>query len=220
MQFYQPRSNAITLFNSLPAICIEKVVFMKTGEDLYSNVFQSPRLPRRTILTTNLHHGRRILPNLKREHPTTIKANEARGPRRLVARSLRTLEAVTQTSESKVYDTRQSRKKTYDRREMDKKLIHQFDTHPNRDSLMEDLNKTEEFNQFSERSKELISSMGHTEYFELCAISSNIQCPDCSLNWDVGIVYCTLGKCLQPSERNRQLNEGWIRRLVNPRLRH
>ena len=36
---------------------------------------------------------------------------------------------------------------------------------------MEDLNKTQEFNQFSEESEELISSMGNTEYFEVCEIS-------------------------------------------------
>ena len=50
---------------------------------------------------------------------------------------------VTKISESKVYHTQQSRKKTMIA-EMVKKLIHQFDTHPNRDSLMEHLNKTEE----------------------------------------------------------------------------
>ena len=49
--------------------------------------------------------------------------------------------------------------------------------------------------------------MGDTEYFELCEISSQIQCPDCFENWDVGIVHCTCGKCMQPSERNRQLNK-------------
>ena len=41
--------------------------------------------------------------------------------------------------------------------------------------------------------------MGNTEYFELCEISSKIQCPDCS--------FCTWGKCMQPTERNRQLNK-------------
>ena len=35
-----------------------------------------------------------------------------------------------------------------------------------RDSLIQDLNKTEEFDPFSEKSKELITSMGNTEYFE------------------------------------------------------
>ena len=67
---------------------------------------------------------------------------------------------------------------------MVEKLIHQFDTHLKRDSLMEDLNKTEEFSLFSEKSKELISSMGNMEYFELCEISSKMQCPDCSLYWE------------------------------------
>ena len=32
LQFYQTRSNAIALFSTLPAICIEKMVDMKTGD--------------------------------------------------------------------------------------------------------------------------------------------------------------------------------------------
>ena len=55
-----------------------------------------------------------------------------------------------------------------------KRLIPQSGNHPNRDSLMKDLNKTEEFNPFSEKSKESITSVGNTEYFELCEISSEI----------------------------------------------
>ena len=65
LQFCQTRSNAITLFNTLLAICIEKVVFMTTGEELYSKVYQSPRLPRRTVLTPNLRHARQDLLNPK-----------------------------------------------------------------------------------------------------------------------------------------------------------
>ena len=57
LQFYQTRSNAVAMFNSLPAICFEMVVFMKTGEDLYCKAYQSPRSPR-VVLTPNLHHGR------------------------------------------------------------------------------------------------------------------------------------------------------------------
>ena len=70
---------------------------------------------------------------------------------------------------------------------------------------MADLNKNQNFNLFGEESKELIHSMGNTEYFEVCEISSKVQCPDCSLHWEIGIVHCTCGKWLQPSERNRQL---------------
>ena len=54
----------------------------------------------------------------------------------------------------------------------------------------------------------------------LCEISSKLQCPDCSLYWVVGIVFCTYGKCLQPSERNRQLNKGTYDVLSFSRLRH
>ena len=59
-QFCQRRSHAIALFNTHPAMCIENVVHMKTGEDLHCTVYQSPRLPR-VVLTPNLHHGRHDL---------------------------------------------------------------------------------------------------------------------------------------------------------------
>ena len=63
-------------------IYIEKVVCMKTGEELYCRVPQSPRLPR-VVLTPNLQHGRRhqseerlyretchsLLEDTRREHP-------------------------------------------------------------------------------------------------------------------------------------------------------
>ena len=44
---------------------------------------------------------------------------------------------------------------------------------------MQDLNKTEELDSFSE--KELITDMGNTEIFELCDSSCKMQCPDCAL---------------------------------------
>ena len=45
LEFYQTRSNEIILYNTLLAICIEKVGYMKSGEELYNKVYQSPRLP-------------------------------------------------------------------------------------------------------------------------------------------------------------------------------
>ena len=38
LQFYQTRSNAVVLYNTLHAMCIEKVVYMKSGEELYNKV--------------------------------------------------------------------------------------------------------------------------------------------------------------------------------------
>ena len=45
LTFYQTRSNAIILQETLPAYCISKVVRMKTGEVLYEKVYMSPRPP-------------------------------------------------------------------------------------------------------------------------------------------------------------------------------
>ena len=58
LQFYQTRSDAIVLYNTSLAICIEKVVHMKSEEELHNKVYQSPRLPRKAVLKPNLHHGR------------------------------------------------------------------------------------------------------------------------------------------------------------------
>ena len=46
--------------------------------------------------------------------------------------------------------------------------------------------------------------MGNTEIFEFYETSSNRQCPDCALYWEVGIVYYT---CMQPAEQNRHMNK-------------
>ena len=77
---------------------------------------------------------------------------------------------------------------------MVKKLIRQFEKHPNRDYLKEDLNKTEELNQSSEKSKELTSSMGSTEYFEQCEISSKMYCFECSLYWKLALCIALAAK--------------------------
>ena len=45
LKFYQTRSNAIILQETLPAYCIPKVVRMETGEVMYEKVNMSPRPP-------------------------------------------------------------------------------------------------------------------------------------------------------------------------------
>ena len=45
LKFYQTRSNAIILHETLPACCIPKVVRMETGEVMYEKVYMSPRPP-------------------------------------------------------------------------------------------------------------------------------------------------------------------------------
>ena len=45
LKFYQTRSNAIILHETLPAYCIPKVVRMEIGEVMYEKVYASPRPP-------------------------------------------------------------------------------------------------------------------------------------------------------------------------------
>ena len=45
LKFYQTRSNAFSLHETLPAYCIPKVFQMETGEVIHEKVYASPRLP-------------------------------------------------------------------------------------------------------------------------------------------------------------------------------
>ena len=45
LKFYQTRSNAIILHETLPAYCIPKAIRMETGEVTYEKVYMSPRPP-------------------------------------------------------------------------------------------------------------------------------------------------------------------------------
>ena len=52
-KFYQTRSNAIILYDTLPAYCIPKAIMMETGEIIYEKVYASHRLPPKIPLKDN-----------------------------------------------------------------------------------------------------------------------------------------------------------------------
>ena len=167
LQFYQTRSSAIALFNTLPAICIEKAVYMKAEEEKFFKVYRSPRLPR-AVFTPNLQH--------ERQDPCNPEARKSVDHRS--EQSVQYRETCRGNVDYRIPGVPHStvQKEDSNRREIVKRLIQQFENHPNRDSLIEDLNKTEEFNPFSEKkSKELTTSMGNTEYVEMCEISFKIH---------------------------------------------
>ena len=53
LKFYQTRSNAIILYNTLPGYCIPKAIKMETGEIIYEKVNESPRPPPKISLRDN-----------------------------------------------------------------------------------------------------------------------------------------------------------------------
>ena len=166
---------------------------MKTGEDLYCKVHQSPRLPR-VVLAPNSKYGRQDL-STPEARKSTDHQSEQSVKCRETCRLLLEDTSRKHPGESQRCKCRETcrgnvdykipgiphstvQKEDSNRKDTVKRLIQQFENHHNRDSLIQNLNKTEEFNPFSEKSKELITSMGNTEYFQLCETSSEIQCPD------------------------------------------
>ena len=110
----------------------------------------------------------RIFLSAKREHPPTIKANESRGTRRLVRSKFEETRSgsidfrIQRLPHSTVQKERLWSQQWW--RNWSTNLIHTR-TVTRWWSIWTRLRK---FNQFSEKSKELISSMGNTEYF--CAV--------------------------------------------------
>ena len=159
---------------------------MESGEELYNKVYQSPRLPQKAVLKPNLYHGRQDSSSF--EARTSVdhqsKGSEEYGETRGDSNRYRGTEEFGETRSGNIDFRIQGlphsivQKEDVIRRETVKKLIHQFETHPNRESPMADLDKNPKFNLFSEKSKELIRGMGNTEYFEMCEIISKVQCQD------------------------------------------
>ena len=76
LQFYQTRSNAIILQETLPAYCLPKVVRLKTGEVLYEKVYMSPRPPPKISLK---HEWKRELFSEVARQPEGEVARQAEG---------------------------------------------------------------------------------------------------------------------------------------------
>ena len=144
----QTRSNAIILYNTLPAVGIEKVVMRKPGEELYSTKYQSRTLPKRIVLKPNLQCGRQDTTSSETCGGGTYK----------------------ETCRGEIYFRIQGLPHSADqehvhiRKEAVQKLIHQFETYPNKEALRADLKQNHAFNPFSAQSKEIICSMGNMEY--------------------------------------------------------
>ena len=164
------------------------MVCMKSGEELYCNIYQSPILPRVTLLPNLNHEKSDDRENEVRKHRETCGSN-------------RVDFRIPGIPHSEVEQVESNRKEKF------RQLIEQFESHPNRNMFFMDFKKSEEINHFSRESKDLITEMGNNEIFEFCETSSRRQCSDCALYWEIGVVYCTCGKCLQPTAMNRQYNK-------------
>ena len=100
-----------------------------------------------------------------------------------------------------------------------RELVKKIESHLHRQALQADLQQSNAYNPFSEKSKKMIRDMGNVELFELCETIPKVQCSECLLYWNQGIVYCTCGHLLRESETSRHLHQLQLDAL-NPELCH
>ena len=85
-----------------------------------------------------------------------------------------------------------------------RELVQKIECHPHREALQADLQQNNVHNPFSNHSKAMIREMGNVELFELCETIRKVQCSQCLLYWNQGVIYCTCGHLLVESESRRK----------------
>ena len=116
LKFYQTRSNAIILQETLPAYCIPEVVRMETGEVIYEKVYMSPRPPPKISLkhewktevgSQHAHRpkGQVVLPSRSpQSNQPILNPSRERKVRPLVKDDTRTVQDGRKTSRSQEID--------------------------------------------------------------------------------------------------------------------
>ena len=257
-KFYQTRSNAIILYNTLPAYCIPKAIKMETGEIIYEKVCESPRPPPKISLRNNWTKelGSEVARQAESSQPTQPNPN----PIHRTGRPVETEQ--TSCSSNQEVDTRfsldcESTSLSVERLDKDKdadedvdadrvrtersvggqqstqledvdidsrvsglphavvkqaenfsvrELVKKIESHPHRQALQVDLQQSNVYNPFSEKSKKMIRDMGKVELFEFCETIPKVQCSESLLYWNQGIVYCTCGHLLRENKSSRHLH--------------
>ena len=82
-----------------------------------------------------------------------------------------------------------------------------IESHSHRRALQCDLQQNNVYNRFSEESKVMIREMGNVELFELCETIQKLQCFQCLLHWNQGVICCTCGHLLVGSESSPNFNQ-------------
>ena len=84
-----------------------------------------------------------------------------------------------------------------------RELVKKIENHPHRQDLQADLQQNNAYNPFSEKSKKMIEDMGNVELFGLCETIPKVQCKECFLYWNQGIVSCICGHLLRENQSCR-----------------
>ena len=88
-----------------------------------------------------------------------------------------------------------------------RELVKKIESHPHRRALQADVQQNNAYNPFSEESKVMIREKGNVELFKLCETIPKVQCSECLLFWNQGVIYCTSGHLLRESESSQHFHQ-------------
>ena len=133
LTFYQTRSNANILQETLPAYCVPKVVRKKTGEVLYEKVYMSPRPPPKISLKhawkreLGSEHAQRAeagqLSRSFQSNQTILNPSRERTERPVVKDDTRTVQDVRKTSRSQEIDVNSFHEETLSSERMGRPVV-------------------------------------------------------------------------------------------------
>ena len=69
-----------------------------------------------------------------------------------------------------------------------RELVKKIESHPHREALQADLQQNSVYKPFSNHSKAMIREKGNVELFELCETIPKVQCSECLLYWNQGVI--------------------------------
>ena len=101
-----------------------------------------------------------------------------------------------------------------------RELVKKIEGHPHREALQADLQQNNVYNPFSDDSKAMVREMGNVELFELCETVPKVQCLECLLYWNEGMVYCTCGHLLIEKRIQPKFSPLATGCFLNRELRH
>ena len=97
-----------------------------------------------------------------------------------------------------------------------RELVKKIESHLHREALQADLQQNNVNNPFSDNSKAMIREMSNVELFELCETIPKVQCSQCLLYWNQGVIYCTCGHLLVESESSQKIHKSRLDALSFP----
>ena len=208
LNFYQTRSNAIILQETLPAYRIPRVVRMEIGEVLYEKVNESPRPPPKISSRNDWRKelGSEVARQAEVKQPTQPNPNSDND------RTERPVVIGQPIGSSTPFDEvdidfwvsglQHAVVKQAENSRV-RELVKKIESHPHRQDLQADLQQSNAYNPFSEKSKQMIQDMGSVDLFELCETIPKVQCSECLLYWNQVIVHCTCGHLLRENQSSR-----------------